>query len=98
MISNIAALILLALGGAYLLDHIARWFGWKWNTFCSTVGFFAPISFALGVILCTIGLLLWGINRFRGDVGVGLLIGGAVLSFLPTVMPRYFDVECLFTP
>jgi len=98
LVGNIAALVLLALGGAYLLDHIARWFGWKGNTFCSTVAFFAPLSFSMGVVLCTIGVLIWGASRFKGDAGVGLMIGGALLSVLPNVMPHYFSWECTFTP
>ena len=98
MISNIAALILLALGGAYLLDHITRWFGGTSNAFCATVAFFAPLSFSIGVVLCTVGVLVWAASRFKGDAGVGLMIGGALLSVLPGVMPRYFAIECVFTP
>lgn len=97
LIGNIAALILLALGGAYLLDHIARWLGWKLNAFCSTVAFFAPLSFSMGVVLCTVGVLVWAASLFKGNAGVGLMIGGALLSVLPGVMPRYFGWECVFT-
>lgn len=98
LIGNIAALVLLALGGAYLLDHIARWFGGKLDAFCSTVAFFAPLSFAMGVVLCTIGVLVWAASWFKGEAGVGLMIGGALLSVLPNVMPHYFGWECTFTP
>ncbi|KNY12991.1 hypothetical protein AKG11_31695 [Shinella sp. SUS2] len=98
LVGNIAALVLLALGGAYLLDHIARWFGGTSNAFCATVAFFAPLSFSIGVVLCTVGVLVWAASRFKGDAGVGLMIGGALLSVLPGVMPRYFAMECVFTP
>lgn len=98
LVGNIAALVLLALGAAYLLDHIARWLGWKSNAFCATVEFFAPLSFSIGVVLCTVGVLVWAVSRFKGDAGVGLMIGGALLSVLPGVMPRYFGWECVFTP
>lgn len=98
LVGNIAALVLLALGGAYLFDHIARWLGWKLDAFCSTVAFLTPLSFAMGVVLCTVGALMWGVSRFKGEAGVGLMIGGALLAVLPGVMPRYFALECVFTP
>ena len=98
LVGNIAALVLLALGGAELFDHIARWFGRTSSAFCATVAFFAPLSFSIGVVLCTVGVLVWAASRFKGDAGVGLMIGGALLSVLPGVMPRYFGWECVFTP
>ena len=98
LVGNIAALVLLALGATYLFDHIARWLGSTSRAFCATVAFFAPLSFSIGVVLCTVGVLVWAASRFKGDAGVGLMIGGALLSVLPGVMPRYFAMECIFTP
>ena len=98
LVGNIAALVMLALGGAYLFDHGARALGWKPDAFCSTVAFLAPLTFAVGVILCTVGVLVWTASRFRGDAGVGLFLAGLLLSVLPGVMPRYFGWECVFTP
>lgn len=89
---------MLALGLAYLFDQVARWFGWKPEAFCSTVSFFAPLAFSAGVVLCTLGFIVWAVSRFRSDAGIGLMIGGALLAVLPNVMPRYFAFECVFNP
>ena len=98
LVGNLAALVLLTLGCAYLFDQVARWFGWKVDAFCSTVTFFAPLAFSAGVALCTLGVVIWAMSRFKSDAGLGLIIGGALLSVLPGVMPRYFAWECVFTP
>ncbi|MDH1271206.1 hypothetical protein N5C81_26750 [Rhizobium pusense] len=98
LIGNLAAIVLVALGATYLYDRALRWWGWKSDAFCSTVSFFAPLSFSIGVVLATLGVLIWAVSRFRGEAGIGFMIGGAILSVLPTAMPRYFDWECILTP
>lgn len=97
LIGNLAAIVLVALGATYLYDRALRWWGWKSDAFCSTVSFFAPLSFSIGVVLATLGVLIWAVSRFRGEAGIGFIIGGAILSVLPTIMPRYFDWECILT-
>ena len=98
LVGNFAALVLLVLGLAYLVDQVARWFGWPLQAFCSTVSFFTPLAFSAGVVICTLGVVVWAMSRFRGDAGIGLMIGGALLAVLPGVMPRYFAFECVFSP
>lgn len=94
LIGNIAALVAVTLGAAYLLDHLTRWFGHPTNAFCGTVDFLAPLSFTAGVILATIGVLVWTASSFKGGAGVGLFFGGMALTALPPVMPHYFGVLC----
>lgn len=98
LIGNLAALILAALGASYLYDRIFRWWGWQSDAFCATVSFFAPLSFSLGVVIATLGALMWAVSQFRSETGIGFMIGGAILSVLPTIMPRYFDWECILAP
>ncbi|MFD1696794.1 hypothetical protein [Roseibium aestuarii] len=98
LIGNLAALVLIVLGGAYLFDLTFRWFGWESDAFCSAVAFFTPPSFAIGVVLATLGALIWAISQFRGQTGIGLMIGGFILAVLPGIMPRYFGWDCLLTP
>jgi hypothetical protein len=98
LIGNLAAIVLAALGATYLYDRALRWWGWKSDAFCSTASFFAPLSFSIGVVLATLGILIWAVSRFRGEAGIGFMIGGAILSVLPTIMPRYFDWECILAP
>lgn len=95
LVGNIAALVLLALGAAYLLDRTTRWFGYPTNAFCGTVNFFAPLYFAIGVIMATLGVLVWASSNFKGGAGVGLFLGGMALTTLPPVMPHYFGVMCI---
>jgi len=95
LIGNIAAVVLLAIGAAYLFDRTARWLGWNTDLLCSAVNVIGPVTFSLGVIMCTFGFVIWAVSRFRSEAGIGLMIGGTILSFLPGVMPHYLGWTCL---
>lgn len=97
-IGNLAALVLVAIGAAYLIDKAAAWLGWQTRVLCSIVDFFVPIAVSLGVILATLGVVIWAISRFRSDIGLGFIIGGLIFGLLPQVMPHYFGVACIPNP
>lgn len=98
LIGNLAAVVLLALGAAYLFDRMAGWFGWKLQALCAVVSFVTPLTFTAGLILCAVGAVIWAASAFRNGAGAGLILGGTVLALLPSVMPHYFQVACIPSP
>lgn len=98
LIGNLAVAFLLPLGLAYLIDRIATWLGYLPMAFCIVTDFVTPIAFAAGVILATIGVLIWAMSTFRGRIGPGLAISGAILAVLPGVLPHYLGAACMPAP
>ena len=55
------------------------------------------VTFAgsLGVLVTTLGVVVWAISLFRGDAGPALIVGGVLLLVAPMIFGHYLGVVCI---
>ncbi|TBG08421.1 hypothetical protein ELG79_36485 [Rhizobium leguminosarum] len=97
IIGNLAALIAIALLGCLAADTVAALLGYHAALFCSAVGYAVAGAHNIGVVLTTLGILMWALSRFRSETGLGLAIGGVLLAVMPQVLPHYLGVSCILS-
>lgn len=95
LIGNLAALIALGLGLALLFDYAAVWLGHQSWLFCYVLQPIGKVAQVFGVIVCTVGLIMWGISFFRNDKAAALALGGSLLGAVPMLLPHYFGASCI---
>lgn len=90
LIGNLAALALVPLAGAFIWDHVfAPLFGYKPTALCTMLSPVVQTAGSIGVMLTTLGVVIWAISRFRSETGVALMVGGVLLFAAPAVFPHY---------
>jgi len=52
-------------------------------------------AYGIGVLLTSVGVIIYVASMFKSEAGFGLTIGGVMLFILPLVLPRYLGVECI---
>ncbi|MGR9140731.1 hypothetical protein [Rhizobium leguminosarum] len=95
LIGNLAAAALVVLTGAFLWDrYLAEWVGYKPTALCMLLGPVVNIAGSIGVLLTSLGVVIWAISRFRSETGVALMVGGVLLFVAPAVLPHYLGASC----
>lgn len=94
IVGNLAALIALGLGLAWLYDHVAVWLGSEAWLFCATLQPVGVLARGVGVILCSVSLIMWAASRFRSEAALAVAIGAFLIGVLPLLLPHYFGAEC----
>jgi hypothetical protein len=94
IVGNLAALVALLLGLAWLFDHLAVWLGYKAWLFCAALKPVGVVAQGVGVILCSVALITWAASRFRSEGSLALAIGAFLLGVLPMLLPHYFGASC----
>lgn len=67
LISEFVAGVLLVLFGAYCYDRAASWLGWKATALCTVLSPVMLFASSLGVLVITLGVIVWAISLFRRD-------------------------------
>ncbi|MGO7367095.1 hypothetical protein [Rhizobium leguminosarum] len=95
LIGNLAAAALVVLTAAFLWDrYLAEWVGYKPTALCTLLGPVVNIAGSIGVLLTSLGVVIWAISRFRSESGVALMVGGVLLFVAPAVLPHYLGAAC----
>ncbi len=94
IIGNLAAIVLVLMVGCLATDTVAGFLGFRLNLFCSGIGLAISIVNQIGVMLTTLGIVMWAMTTFRSATGLGLAFGGMLLGVLPMTLPHYFGVSC----
>lgn len=94
-VGNLAALVGCALVGAFLFDLATGYFGYEPMAFCTLLRPVIAAAYGVGVLLTSVGVIIYATSMFRSQAAIGLAIGGVMLFVLPLVLPRYIGAECI---
>lgn len=97
LIGNCVAALAVLLLGAWLFDLAAISLDYEPWLFCSALVPLTYLAQGLGLLLCTIGLVMWAVSFFRSDFGAGLALGGFLLGLVPIVLPHLLGAWCVVT-
>ncbi|PDT38151.1 hypothetical protein CO671_01775 [Rhizobium sp. M10] len=95
LVGNLAALSGIVLLGGLGIDHVAGWLGYRPMAFCSLLHPVIAVAYGIGVLMSSVGVIVWVVTLGRSTSGLGLALGGVLLFALPLVLPRYLGVACL---
>jgi len=95
IIGNLAAIVLVIMVGCLATDTVASFLGYQLNLFCSGIGLAVALAHQIGVMLTTLGIILWALTFFRSAAGLGLAFGGVILGILPQLLPHYLGASCI---
>ncbi|TCQ02095.1 hypothetical protein C8J34_12217 [Rhizobium sp. PP-F2F-G36] len=98
LLQNLAGLFGGALILAFAFDWLARTFGFQSSLFCWALTPALQFAYVIGWCLAILGLILWAFTFFRNEKPLFLAIGGAMLAFLPVILPHYLGVDCVAPP
>ena len=93
-IGNLAALVGLVLVGSFLLDLAGGWLGYQPHTLCTLLGSAVTVARGVGVLITSIGIIVYVTSMFKSQAGLGLAVGGLMLAILPMMLPHYLGIVC----
>ncbi|UXS26937.1 hypothetical protein [Agrobacterium tumefaciens] len=94
VIGNLAALIGSILVAGFLLDLAAGWWGYRPMAFCTLIEPILAFAYGAGVLLTSVGVIIYAVSLFRSQAGIGLAVGGVMLFIVPLTLPHYLGVAC----
>lgn len=89
LIGNGAALVGLALGGAFAVDWLGRKLGYQPGLVCGMEETVSLLAATGGMVLGTVGAVIWLLSGLRDAAGLALLAGAILLGVLPGVLLQY---------
>jgi hypothetical protein len=95
LIGNLAAVVATLLVGAFLFDLAAGWLGYSPLAFCMLLRPVLSVAYGIGVLITSVGVIMWGVSMGKSEAGIGLALGGVMLFILPLLLPRYLGAECI---
>lgn len=95
LIGNAVVIIGVCIAGAWLLDGLWSYLGWKPWMVCSAMALMqATIGQAFSMIIICLGLVLFFLTGMRNGGYLVLVIGGVILSQFPGVFAHYLGASC----
>jgi len=98
LIGNGAALVGLALGGAFAGDWLGRKLGYQPGLICGMQETVSVLAATGGVVIGAVGAVIWVLSGLRDAAGLALLAGAVLLGVLPGVLLQYLgriaEVTC----
>ncbi|WP_107677161.1 hypothetical protein [Agrobacterium sp. LAD9] len=94
VIGNLAALVGAILIAGFLFDLAAGWWDYRPMAFCMLLRPILAFAYGVGVLLTTVGVIIYAVSLFRSQAGIGLAIGGVMLFIVPLTLPHYLGVAC----
>jgi len=91
LISNLAALVVIVLAGAFAIDYLAGLFGVRLGFVCAVFQPVVILAQTAGMALGTVGAIVFvlsGFSRFEW------LLGALILGVLPGVFLHYLGAGC----
>lgn len=92
---NIAALLAVILGGAFLLDAGLTWIGWRPVATCTLLPI---VQLVLGhtaaIVLTFVGVIVWALSQFKSPAGLTLIAAGIVLGVAPGILAAHLGITC----
>ncbi|KRB18276.1 hypothetical protein ASD99_31085 [Mesorhizobium sp. Root695] len=96
LLGNLAALILVPLFVLFVVDQYALpWFHKKPFLFCMATRPLVQFAGELGVLITSLGLIIWAVSWFRSEGALGIVAGGVMLFVLPLIMGHYLGATCI---
>lgn len=96
LIGNLAVLIALAIGSAFLLDQAWSWFGGTPFAMCATYGFVDLVfGKTVGLTLVCLGLIVWVLSGMQNGAYLALALGGMLIGVFPGIFAHYLGAACL---
>lgn len=89
LLANLAALVTLLLGGAWLVDKLSVWSGHAPWAVCGLLSPLGELATAAGVMLAVVGFVGWACSLFANVNLFGLMVAGLVLPQVPGVFLHY---------
>ena len=77
-----------------LVDLVAGGTGYAPQAFCFVLRPVTAMAYQVGVIITTIGVIIWAVSLGKSHAGIGLALGGLLLFIMPLVLPHYLGVAC----
>lgn len=95
LLGNLAAIIVLGLGMAYLTDRLWLWFGWHPWAFCGLLPILDEvIGHTIALIVAMVSVIVFFFSRMK-NTGAGMLfLGALVLSSVPGLFGGYLGAYC----
>lgn len=94
-IAEAVALVAVVIAGAWLLDKLWVWLGWKPWMVCDALALTqAFVGQALALVVVCVGVIMFALSSFRRGGYLALAIGGLVLSQFPGVFAHYLGASC----
>ncbi|UIK04827.1 hypothetical protein [Neorhizobium galegae] len=95
LIGNLAAVVGTALVGAFLFDLGAEWLGYRPLILCFLLRPIVAAAYAVGVLLTSVGVIMWAVSMGKSEAGIAVALGGMLLFVMPLVLPHYLGAECV---
>jgi hypothetical protein len=95
LIGNFAALLGAVVVAAFLFDRFVAWMNWKPWGLCYLMGPVADAGSAIGLLFTTVGLIVLSVSAFKSQKGLGLTVGGVLMSLVPMTMAHYLGASCI---
>lgn len=93
-IGNLAAVVGLVLVGGFFLDLAGKGLGYQPHILCTLLGSAVTVAHGIGVLLTSVGIIVYVASMLKSQAGLGLAVGGLMLAVLPMMMPHYLGVIC----
>lgn len=89
LVGNGTALIGVVLGGAFAIDWVGRKLGYQPGLVCGSLETVSLLAGTAGMVIGTIGAVIWLLSGLKDASGLALLAGGILLGVLPGVLVQY---------
>lgn len=99
LVGNFAALILLILALAYLLDVAWAWLGGAAFAVCAVIDVVdLVLGKTVGMIMTCIGVIVFGLSGFKNGAFLALAVGGIIIGILPEYAAGALGLGCALVP
>jgi hypothetical protein len=95
LLGNLAALAILPIGGAVIVDYVGGLAGYHPGALCLVAQPVVNLAGMVATILISLGVVIYAISRFRSEAAMALMIGGVLIFVAPMVLPHYLDASCV---
>lgn len=89
LVGNGTALIGIALGSAFAIDWMGQKLGYQPGLVCGSLETVSLLAATAGMIMGTVGAVMWLLSGLKDAAGLALLAGGILLGVLPGVLVQY---------
>lgn len=95
LLGNLAALAILPVGGAVIVDYLGGLMGFHPGALCAVVQPVVNLAGMVATILISLGIVIYAISGFRSEAAMSMMVGGLLIFVAPMVLPFYLDASCV---